>query len=226
MIPRHLITTWICDPERDRFTESHRNLFAKCLTSWLRLMPDYALTIITLGNVFDHGREPWVEACVTEGNFIVASVWARLHWLNVLGGVYFDMDVEAARRFDSLLGEQCVIGHIGAGKPYANNAVIAAEAGHPFLQEQLDALPGCDPASRTFGNDSGPYLISELLQRRGWDGRDEDVRVGEVRIVSSRVLHPYSWLEPFTPACIGPETIAIHHWAQSWQRRKRGGRKT
>jgi len=216
MIPKHLITTWICDPSKDQYTEAHRELFARCLQSWLRLMPDYALTVVTLGNLFDHARDPWVEARLAEGNYIGASQWARLFWLQRFGGVYVDMDVEAVKRFDSLLDRAFVVGHMQKPKAWANNAVMASVAGHPFLQTQLDYIRGCDPADKQFGNNTGPKMLTNLLKARGWTAHDAHATVDGLTVLPSPVFYPYTFTETFSPACVRPETVAVHHWGKSW----------
>ena len=217
MIPRRIITTWICDAARDRYQPRHREMLAHCLTSWLRLMPDYEVVVVTLGNLFAHGEDQWCADRVREGNFIGCSQWARLRFLQARGGVFLDSDVEAVQRFDSLLSGGCTVGHLGNGQRLANNCVMAAPAGHPFLSEQLAHIRGCDPRHPDFGNNTGPFMMTQLLARRGWDGEDRDAQAGEVTVRRSAVFHPYSWNVGFTPECVQPDTIAIHHWASSWK---------
>ena len=237
MIPKRIITTWIADPKRDKYQERHREMFAHCLTSWLRLMPDYEIVIVTYGSVIEsasfEGDLPhcqWVLERCKEGNFIGASQWARLWWLHRLGGFFLDADVEAVKRFDELRGETYVLGHLGNGQNFANNAVMGVEKGHPWLLDQLDYIQKCDPKHFDFGNETGPFMVSNLLRRGGWDGRDVDktvivpcenhkVRGGAVSVTvrRSKVFHPYSYNEHFTPECLAEDTLAIHHWAASWK---------
>jgi hypothetical protein len=219
MIPKRLTTTWICDSARDPYTDLHRDMFARCLQSWLRLMPDYSLTVITLGNVWDIcGPDPWAEALAEDGNFIGVAHYALYTDLLRHGGVHLDMDVEAVQRFDPLLSERCVIGHLGQpDKPRVNVAVLASEPGHPFLVNMLDGLKACDPARQNFGNDGGPFLSSRLLRERGWSGVNEDARLSDGIVVKrSAAFYPYLWTEDYSPACHQPDTLAVHHWGQSW----------
>lgn len=214
MIPKRIITTWICDPARDRYQPRHREMFEHCLTSWLKLMPDYEIVIVTLGNLRQYGTEPWLEKRIEEGNFIACSQWARIQFLYCLGGVFLDADVEAVQRFDSLLDVNFTLGHIGAGQGWANNAVMACAEQHPFLVTQMAALRRVPLTHADYGNATGPALVSGLLYAKGWGGRDADANVDGITVRSSRAFHPYPWYEARQTY---PETIAIHHWASSWK---------
>ena len=33
----------------------------------------------------------------------------------------------------------------------------------------------------------------------------------------SAVFHPYNWNQSFTPDCLQPDTLAVHHWASAWK---------
>ncbi len=204
MIPKRLITTWIHD-HRNPYTDVHREMFARCLASWQRLMPSWDIRIVTADNLFYMGEDAWCRARMAEGNFIGASTWARYVWLQKLGGVYVDMDVEAIQAFDSLLRERFVVGR--QKDKFLNAAIIGAEAQHPFLDLLLAGMKRCDPANLQFGNECGPRLLTKLLKKK--PRRD-------VTIKPPAVFYPYHWDEPFNPACVTPDTVAVHHWASVW----------
>lgn len=223
-IPRRIITTWICDPERDRFTDRHRDICDACIRSWLKVMPDYDIRIVTLGNLFEFEHDPWIEARVAEGNWIGASQWARLSYLKHLGGIFFDADVEAIRRFDPLLPDHGVfhVGHLGNGQTFANNAIMVCRPQHPFLDVLMQGIQRQDPRNPEFGNLTGPFLLSSILRAAGWDGQDRNalVTVGgdEIAVHRSAVFHPYNWNQHFDRAVhVQPDTLAVHHWASSWR---------
>lgn len=223
MIPKRIITTWICDPlgNRDAYKEQHRTTFYRCFESWHRLMPDYDIQIVSFGNILAHGSDLWIERMLSTGNFIGASQWARVHWLNVLGGIYVDMDVEAVQRFDGLLDRSYVIGHEG-GDPIANNAIMASVPGHPFLKMQMDYLHGFTTSAQLndpqFGNETGPRMTTKLLRERyQWDAKDRIQLLADNLVVyPSPVFYPYFWTGTFDRSCVTPETVSIHHWASSW----------
>jgi mannosyltransferase OCH1-like enzyme len=222
MIPRHIITTWIADVGRDRYQERHRDMFKVCFDSWLRLMPDYQITVVTYGDLRDKS-DPWLQDRLKEGNFIGGSQWARLAYLYEFGGIFCDADVMAVQRFDSLLETPFTVGHLGNGQRFANNAVMACEAGHPWLHEQMSAIHKANPQHPDFGNHTGPFMLSELLYKRGWSGEDREEIVelgknwGPVAVRRSAVFYPYNWNQRYSPECHQPDTLAVHHWASSWK---------
>ena len=219
VIPPHIVTTWICDPAHDPYTDAHRDLFARCLRSWLRLMPDYQYTIITRETLRQHdGLDPWVRAQMDAGRYIGASNWARLRWLQRHGGIYLDMDVEAIQRFDALRGtDDLLVGHMREPKVWVNNAVLMGPAGHPMWQALLDRCVAADPADPMLGNTSRPLAVTDVLTSRGWSGLDRAERVSGIHVLPSPVFYPYTWTEMYTPACLTPETVCVHHWGESWK---------
>jgi hypothetical protein len=224
VVPKRIITTWITDTGRDTYTDRHREMFQHCLNSWLKLMPDYEIVVVTLGNLFKAAApDDWVTACIRSGRFIGASQWARLQFLNRYGGIFLDADVEAVQRFDSLLHTGYTLGHLGNGQQFANNAIMATCAEHPFLAEQFDYLTTqTDPLKDgpDFGNASGPFMVSNLLRQKGWDGADKDTEVHGITVRRSAVFHPYNWNQSYDPALhLQPDTLAVHHWASSWKAR-------
>ncbi len=220
MIPKRIITTWICDPANDPYDDAHRDLFARCLRSWLKFMPDYEITILTRPSILDATwLDPWVLEQMNRGQYIGASNWARLKWLQQHGGIYLDMDVEAVKRFDALREtDEIVVGHMRVPKTWVNTAVLMGPAGHPIWQALIDRCKAADPHDAQFGNTSGPIAFTDVLRARGWSGLDAAKTIAGVRVVPSPVFYPYAWTERYTPACVKPETVAIHHWGESWKR--------
>ena len=210
MIPKRLYTTWIGCPGVDIYTDAHRALFAKCYASWRRLMPDYALTIITRENVFDAGWDPLVAEWYERGLAIVN--WAEPAWLRKFGGIYLDMDVEAVQRFDTLREAQCFVGRESDG--FVNTSIHGAVAGHSFAATLMDLSKEADVGNQ---NEGGPRLYTKLLKQWGWDGTDRTQTIRGITVHKSDVLYPYLWTERFTPDCVMPDTMAIHHWASTWQ---------
>jgi mannosyltransferase OCH1-like enzyme len=167
-------------------------------------MPNYEIIIIRHRDVITRDDE-WLQTQLREERWIGASQWARLQWLYEQGGFYVDMDVEAIRSFDDLRHHAAFFGVQKDG--FVNNAVMGAVAGHPFFAEQMAYIKTCDTKDPQFGNETGPRMVTKLLQQHPRRN---------VMVYPPAVFYPYHWNERFTPACVVPETIAVHHWAASW----------
>lgn len=222
MIPRRLFTTFVYDPKRGNpFQERHYATFFHCLESWYRLHPAWDIRVITLGNLYECGSDPWVEVRVKEGNFIAVSHWARLKWMLTLGGVYVDCDVESVKPFDPLLDTDFFCGRQG-GDAFVNNAVMGAVPGHPLVQDYLHYTTTLPLNTTDWPNETGPRGITKLLRKDGWrpalnEAQHVKHRGQDVAVLGSRYFYPYHWTERFDPKCVTRETVAIHHWNSSWQ---------
>jgi len=121
----------------------------------------------------------------------------RLEVLYQQGGVYLDTDMECLRPIDELIADVEVFA--ADSKPgTANNAVLGAVAGHPFIAH---ALSECRPREFS-GYDkaaAGPWLIDRLVR--------EDPTV--------RVFEPWIFY-PSTPE-ERARGYAIHHAERSWK---------
>lgn len=204
MIPKRLITTWIYNEGESPYTPAHEALFDKCLKSWERLMPDYEIIVVERRDL-EVSDDPWLHKQLEDGRFIGASQWARLHWLFHRGGIYVDMDVEALKRFEPLRHDTVFFGIQKDG--FVNNAIMGSVPGHPFFEEQLAYIKTCDPNDPQFGNETGPRMVTKLLQKHPRP---------DVHIYPPEVFYPYHWNERMTPSCVTPNTLAVHHWAGSW----------
>lgn len=194
MIPKVIYTTWISDqpiPLR----------FLPYIESWKKVMPDYEIKIISMYSV-KHGT--FVDKAIEMKNYALAGHYARVQEVYENGGIYFDIDVEAVKRFDDLLNEKMFAGW--EDDLVFNNAVFGAEKGHPFLKECLDFMDSYDMDSPQVELNTGPWMFTKLLKDQ------------EIKQMKPKVFYPYHYTEQFTPECVAPETLAIHHWAATWQK--------
>lgn len=224
LAPKRLITTWITDGVRDTYADRHRELFGRCLASWVRHMPDWEVVVVTAANAFAYDHDAVAEQWLRDGHFIGVSQWARLSWLLRFGGIYVDSDVEAVASFEPLRQYGFAVGHEG-GDSFANNAVMAARHYHPFVEEQLRDVVRHDPRHQQFGNETGPRMLTRLLRAHGWDGRDEDSSVpvlpdrdARAWVLRSDVLYPTFYRPSASSRGVTDRTLAIHHWGASWVR--------
>lgn len=203
MIPKKICSTWISEkpiPEK----------FKKYIESWSKVMPDYEIKILDLPGLC---LSEFTIKAVGIKNYALAGHYARVKELYDNGGVYFDIDVEAVRRFDELLNKKLVLG--AEDNWVVNNAVIVAEKGHPFLKECLDFMDGFDFNGKEIELETGPRMFTNLMKKRGFK-IGKFGKYGDVEIVDPEYFYPYHYTKKFTSECIKKNTLSIHHWAHSW----------
>jgi hypothetical protein len=96
---------------------------------------------------------------------------------------------------------------------------MAVEDGHNFLQKQIEWLLAIKETNHVeYGNLSGPFMLSSMLNAKGWDGVDQDRQIEDINIRRSAVFYPYNWNQSWTADKIHEDTLAVHHWATSWRK--------
>ncbi len=134
----------------------------------------------------------------------------RYEILRRYGGVYVDTDFECLKNIEPILQDvSCFVGL--QGPEVANNAIIGAVPGHPFLQDLVDNIPARVKAlaGGLSIKQSGPYYLTERLQyHRG------------VTVFPPWVFYPYQWHERWRRHERFPSAYGVHHWALSWRKRR------
>lgn len=195
-IPKIIYSTWISDkPLPDKFKQY--------VDSWKRVMPGYKIEIITMENC---PHNPWIDECLRRKMFCVAGHYARVQRLYETGGIYFDIDVEAVKPFDKLLSDKMFVGL--ESDQIINNAVYGARKGHPFLKAQMEYLDKFDLNSENVELETGIRAFAKMFNSQEWGSL--------ITCYPPDMFYPYAWDEEFNPKCIKENTLAIHHWAHSW----------
>lgn len=206
MIPKIIYFTWISEkpiPEK----------YKQYIASWKRIMPDYKVKQISLKNI---KRGEFVDKAIKIKNYALAGHYARVQELYLTGGIYLDIDVQAIKRFDSLLHNKMVIG--AEDDHYINNAMIVAEKGHPFLKECMDFMDKVKFDLDKIELSTGPHMFTQLMKKRGWTNGAQG-RFGDVAVLPPEYFYPYPYHQRFAPECITKNTFSVHHWAFSWNPR-------
>jgi predicted O-methyltransferase YrrM len=206
-IPRIIYYTWVSpDPLPDKFQ--------KYIDGWRVLMPDYQIVQISLDNIV---KTPFVMDAIKRGLYAVAGHYGRCERLLATGGIYFDIDIEAVKRFDDLLGEKMFV---ATEVPHrVNNAVIGAAPNHPFMKDALNYLDNIvfhDPGPLGIEIETGPEMFTKLAKAYGWKEKDETQRLSWLTVFNSKLFYPYYFDQVYHPGCATEETYAIHHWAKTW----------
>jgi hypothetical protein len=208
-IPRNLHQIWLGpDPPPEAFVE-WREEFRRMHPHWNHfLWTDEAAAGRRLAN-----RDLWLRAPDIAGDSIgqFRADLLRYEVLSWFGGVYVDMDCEPLRPLDPLIEE----GHTAfcgweIENVWANNAVLGATKGHPFLADLIAALPAW--VDEHYGARpnvlSGPQFLTPHL----WS---------DVHVYPREYFYPYGYGDVGTARERGPfpDSYLAHHWSNTRRRR-------
>ena len=192
-------------------------LLQRCMASWRAVLPDFKVVRWDESNL---PNLPGLQELVRFRKWAQVANVVRLHALLEQGGVYFDTDVEAVHPLDELLVDMCFVG-LEKDRPShrpATNAIMAAEAGHPFIADNLAAL--LHTLTTRFKPFRGVTVLNIVLHDRyGLSGVDTQTlgndRIGHVKVYARPVLHPPPPAEGEPPP---PGAYTVHHCVKSWHR--------
>jgi hypothetical protein len=216
MIPRAIHQLWKTEVVPDHV--------AGYVETWRRFHPgwDYRLwTDADLANLVESRFSEYRDLYHGYRLPIMRADLGRYLVLKAFGGLYADLDAEAAGPFDSLLHSDVPIfadeppSHArlefvrrrGFGR-IVSNAVIASPPDHAFWDFFLDLMGRCRTASDVL-DATGPFVLTAAIEQfRGGD--------------PPRVL-PAATFSPFDKDGVAVErtsadveTLARHHWIGSW----------
>lgn len=189
------------------------------IEEWQRILPDYRIVRWSEHNIDFTPR--FVRQAYGVDAFNRVANYVRHATLHRLGGIYLDHDVELRKSLDAFLGDGMFAGFQtmdAQETDLVNVAVLGAEAGHPLLRRTLDALDSRSGAAEV-GSGTGPRLFTSVLRSLGpLRPQEQPVLFHGARLYPPRYFYPYEWDEDFDPACVTPDTVAIHRWAATWTR--------
>lgn len=189
-------------------------LARRCMASWRRVLPGYEIVEWNESN--SPLDDPYCRAALAARRWSRVSNLVRLHALHEEGGVYLDTDVEIVRALDPLLETRCFLAfqQREMDEDWVNNAVLGAEAGHPFLRRCMEHT--VEAFERTGVLLRSPAVTTAVLREMGLRhyGLQE---CGGVTVLPRESFYPFPWYARYTPACVTADTYGIHHWEASWQ---------
>lgn len=203
--------------------------------SWKRLNPEYDYQLWTDSRLeaFVRDQAPeFLPLYLAYPRPICRADLGRYLVLNLIGGVYADLDCQCLQPIDPLLeNRELAI----ACEPSAHQqqdsvqergfdqivcpSFIASEARHPFWQDVLTALRQVDPTRVLTNTDvldaTGPFLLSRVVA-----GQPEHER----HLLPSALIYPFSKEECWQGLIFDPafwsartqEAFVAHYWESSW----------
>ncbi len=210
MIPKTIHYCWFGDAPPSELNR-------RCIDSWRRVMPDYEI------KEWNEGNSPidnaYCRKVFRKRLWSKLSNYVRLHALYTEGGVYLDTDVDVIRRFDPLMGDACFLGFQlpEHETDWVNNAVLAARAGHPFIQRCMQlTLDLFDQERRIYRSPAVTTMALRAMGLRHYGLQ----RIGSVKLYPTEFFYPYPWWEEYSPEAITERTYCVHRWAGSWLKKR------
>ena len=211
-IPKNIHFIWLGSPLPKKCAEF--------IQSWRLFHPDWNIKI-------------WTDKDVAALNLInkvayrKASNWGqksdilRLEILYRYGGVYVDTDFECLSSFDELHKSCQFYAGVSRDGTAVFNGLMGAKVGHPILYESILQLKTV-PNQRDFHKimeETGPYYLGRMVERYALTCPKGSV-----------VIFPPIFFYPFPGTCRNDEskvpsefrvdeTMAIHYWSCSWQKK-------
>ncbi len=181
----------------------------KYIETWRRFLPDYEIKQWNEDN-FDVNSMPYTREAYAMGAMAFVTDVVRLHALHTEGGIYFDSDVEVLKSFDPYLADGVFTGMQG---DMPVTAVIASEPGREWIGRWL-----------TY------YDKRHFVTPWGHPDRTPNTRTYVETVLPSVPESERPKVYPHEVFCakdyatgrvdVKPETVAIHHFAASWRKRR------
>ena len=193
----------------------------KCIDSWRRFMPDYAIKEWNEDN-FDVNIIPYTRQAYEAKKYAFVSDYARFWILYHYGGLYFDTDVEVLRSFDDIVGKGSFMGLEIDGTVKGSTIAInpglglGADKGMPIYLSFLDEFSKLS----FWGIDGGlnKYtmipMITDMLLQRGLIVNGIIQKCCGIIIYPQRFFNPYNSINGKLQ--ITPDTYSIHWYSATW----------
>jgi len=198
-------------------------LAVKCISSWKKYFPDYEIKEWNETN-YDVHAIPYIHEAYEARKYAFVSDYARFDILYRYGGLYFDTDVEIIRPMDAVIRKGPFM---GCEKDADNERAIASAVApglglgvNPGLElygELLRLYAGIHftKADGTLNLKTVVDYTTELLCKHGLQNTNEIQECAGVWIYPQEYFCPISVDDG--KLRITPNTVSIHHYAQSWQ---------
>lgn len=210
MIPKIIHYCWFGRNSKPALAE-------KCIQSWKRNCPDYAVIEWNEDN-FDISSCPlYVRQAYEAKKWAFVTDYVRLKVVYDNGGIYMDTDVELKKRLDSLLCHKAYFG-FEDGICINTGLGFGGIAGHPILKEIMDDYEGIPflLADGSFDKETCPSRNTKVLLRHGLRQDDSKQILDEdVLILPSICLCPLSYQTGRRKR--SHKTISIHWFDASWR---------
>jgi hypothetical protein len=207
LIPRVIHRIWLGpDPVPE--------IFEDYAESWRRHHPDWEVRLWRDADLPAFSSQAELERTRTPKSRFDKSYYdiTRLELLHQMGGVVIDLDVEALRPIDPLLGGiSAFVGRVSSGDKVGNQ-IMGAVPQHPFLAHAVARLHETIGTTDTSSQRAGSAFVSRMLKERPED----------VTIFPRDYFYSPLTIEPPQHPHDFPEIYAVHHSTESYRQGPEG----
>jgi hypothetical protein len=202
LIPRVIHRIWLGpDPVPE--------IFEQYAESWRRHHPDWEIRLWrdedlpALSSQAEFERTRTLKSRFDKSRYDIT----RLEVLHQVGGIVMDLDVEALRPIDPLLGGvRAFVGRVSAGDKVGNQ-IMGAVPQHPFLTHAVERLRETVGTDDTSSARAGSAFVSRMVKERP-EG---------VTIFPRDYFYSPLTIEPPQRPQDFPEIYAVHHSTESYR---------
>ena len=186
----------------------------ECINSWKKLMPDYEIVQWNEEN-YDVNKNKFIKEAYSAGKWSFVSDYARLDIIYNNGGIYFDTDVKAIRKFDDLLIENAFMGF--EDKTYISTGLgFGAEKGCVGIKKILELYDNINfiKEDGNYNYVNCPIITTDLLKRYGLQQNDKFQNVIGISIYPTEYFGAMNYTTGIANST--NNTYSIHLYSMSW----------
>ena len=207
MIPKVIHYCWFGGKPKPKLAK-------KCIESWKKYLPDYALKEWNEHN-FDINSNRYVKEAYEARQYAFVTDYVRLYVLYHEGGIYMDTDVEVIAPFDESLHHNAFSGF--ESNEFVSTGIMGSEKKGRWAGEQLkyyDDVFFIDPDG-SMNTTTNTKTITKAMKEKGLrlDNTYQELP-GLIAFYPSDYFCPKSWQTG--EIHLTDRTHTIHHFSASW----------
>jgi len=190
-----------------------------CIESWKKNLTGYTFIEWNEDN-FDTKINTYTDEAYTKKKFAFVSDFVRLYVLYNYGGIYLDTDTEILKPLDGFLHHEAFSGFEDIGK--LPTCIIGGKKGNSFIKTLLDEYE-----TARFIKPDGSMDLTTNVERITRHVKSISVNINDdIKLVCKGfTVYPRTYFCPiiwgFSKQCFSDDTHTIHHFAGSWNPKKK-----
>ena len=197
----------------------HPPLVKACIQSWQNYCPDYEIKEWNEGNF--NIELPFLKRAINDKKWAFVADYVRLAVLFEYGGIYLDTDMELTKSLNTLPDIELLLGYESHQR--VSFGAIAMRKQSQIGKQLLDYWVEDFSTRRDYL--AIPAVLSPLITQL------QSTSPERIRILPERYFYPYNpydknrSIKQLLFSDISDDTVAIHHWMNSWSNKNSQPRK-